>query len=174
MSYLKLIQTYHHSKIQCNNIGRCPHCCEYVFLSKTEKKRHFQVFHPKARVPKSSVSDKQSMSQRTKRNERVTASPSLVYLSAVSSSSPGQAGRDSSVKNTVELGTSIESDYDDGELCVVCGLGEEEDEDDEVWVECTKCFNWVHKSYMPPQYLFTVKDEDFFCPDCFLKKPRRS
>ena len=44
----------------------------------------------------------------------------------------------------------------------MCGLGKEEDEDDEVWVECTKCFNWVHKSC---QYLFSVKDEDIFCPD---------
>ena len=65
----------------------------------------------------------------------VTASPRTVYL--VSSSSPRQADKDSSVKNTVELDTSIESDYEDRGLCVACGLGEEEDEDDEVWVECT-------------------------------------
>ena len=51
-----------------------------------------------------------------------------MYLSAVSFSSLGQAGKDSSVKNTVELGTNIESDYDDGGLC------EEKDEDDKVWV----------------------------------------
>ena len=38
------------------------------------------------------------------------------------------------VKNTVELGTSIESYYDDGGLC---GLGEEKYEDDEVQIECT-------------------------------------
>ena len=33
-------------------LGRCPHCPNYVFLSKTEKKRHFQVFHPKIRMSK--------------------------------------------------------------------------------------------------------------------------
>ena len=71
------------------------------------------------------------------------------------------------MKNTIELGTSIGSDYDDGGLCVACGLGEEEDEDDEVCVECTKCFNWLHKSCLHPRYLFSVTDEDFFCPDCF-------
>ena len=59
------------------------------------------------------------MSQRTKRIERVTAPPSTVYLSAVSSSSPGQAGKISLVKNTVKLGISIESDYDDEGFCSV-------------------------------------------------------
>ena len=29
-----------------SELGSCPYCCEHVFLSKTEKKRHFQVFHP--------------------------------------------------------------------------------------------------------------------------------
>ena len=27
-------------------LGSCPQCPEYVFLSKTEKKRHNQMFHP--------------------------------------------------------------------------------------------------------------------------------
>ena len=33
---------------------------------------------------------------------------------------------------------------------------EEKDEDDEVWVECTKCFKCVQESCLPPQYLFSV------------------
>ena len=31
------------------NLGNCPHCPDFVFLSKTAKKRHLQVFHPKKR-----------------------------------------------------------------------------------------------------------------------------
>ena len=34
------------------DLGRCPHCPDYVFLSKTEKKRHNQVFHPQKRSSK--------------------------------------------------------------------------------------------------------------------------
>eukprot|EP00731_Ephydatia_muelleri_P006877 Em0003g1125a len=31
------------------NLGNCPHCPDFVFLSKTAKNRHLQVFHPKKR-----------------------------------------------------------------------------------------------------------------------------
>lgn len=31
------------------SLGSCPHCPDFVFLSKTAKKRHLQVFHPTKR-----------------------------------------------------------------------------------------------------------------------------
>ena len=31
------------------NFGSCPHCPDFDFLSKTAKKQHLQVFHPKKR-----------------------------------------------------------------------------------------------------------------------------
>ena len=30
-----------------NGVGRCPHCPAFVFLSKTEQKRHLRLLHPK-------------------------------------------------------------------------------------------------------------------------------
>ena len=41
---------------------------------------------------------------------------------------------------------------DDSTLCVVCKLGEDEDEEDEVWIECTQCYRWVHESCLLPNY----------------------
>ena len=50
----------------------------------------------------------------------------------------------------------------------MCGLTEEDDEEDEVWIECTKCLKWVHKSCLPPHHPHDA-DDNFF----YLKGGRR-
>ena len=30
------------------------------------------------------------------------------------------------------------------EVCVVCGLSEDNDDGEEIWVECVRCLNWTH------------------------------
>ena len=48
------------------------------------------------------------------------------------------------IKEEIEVRAEEEND----ELCMVCGLGEnEDDEEGELWVECTRCWNWTHKMY---------------------------
>ena len=53
------------------------------------------------------------------------------------------------------------------EQCIMCGLTED-DEEDEVWLECTKCLKWVHKSCLPPYHPHDT-DDDFLYLDCTTK-----
>ena len=249
-----------------DGLGRCPHCPNFVFLSKTEKKRHFQVYHPKKRIciPKHSLSKKKfkcnhklsanrvcgqmfnsiyklrkhrkNSSHQAKR-KRSTASS--LYLSS-HSQSPRQVDQNPVHSlDTVEsehhpLDTAIESDGEpdpldvavesdcepdpldvavesdcepdpldvavesdcepdpavgsdeepanrtnvsdsasEDALCIICGLGEEEDEDEEVWIECTKCLNWVHESCLLPQHPYSSQDKDFLCPECYNSTKKR-
>lgn len=52
------------------------------------------------------------------------------------------------------------------EKCIMCELGGE-DEEVEVWIECTQCSRWVHESCILPNYPFNSQDSDFLCPDCY-------
>ena len=70
-----------------------------------------------------------------------------------------------------------DEDSTDLECCVMCSLTEDDDEESELWVECSQCSSWVHESCCPPNHPFSAKDEDFLCPlRCggISKKPRRS
>ena len=63
----------------------------------------------------------------------------------------------------------------DDDLCVVCGLGEDKDnEEGELWVECTMCLNWTHIKCVPENYAHSHSDEDFLCPMCTCGKRRKS
>ena len=73
----------------------------------------------------------------------------------------------SAAKDEVEAKADDITDYDEpNELCVVCGLSEEDDEEQETWIQCTQCFSWVHESCLPIGYPYTSEDEYFLCPDC--------
>ena len=42
------------------NLDRCDVCPSWSFLSKTEKGKHYQLFHPKHKIPKSTSTEKKS------------------------------------------------------------------------------------------------------------------
>ena len=69
----------------------------------------------------------------------------------------------SEIKSYVTTATTSD---EGAEKCIVCELGEDEDEEMEVWIECTQCFRWVHESCLLPNYPFKSQDNDFICPDC--------
>ena len=52
--------------------------------------------------------------------------------------------RESYFKGDTEM-----KELNEEEQCIMCGLTEEDDEEDKVWIECTK---WVHKSCLPPHH----------------------
>ena len=57
--------------------------------------------------------------------------------------------------------------YDEpNELCVVCSLSEEDDEEQETGIQCTQCFSWVHDSCLPIAYPYALEDEYFLYPHC--------
>ena len=67
------------------------------------------------------------------------------------------------IKEEIEVRAEEEND----EFCVVCGLEEnEDDEEGELWVECTCCCNWTHIKCIPENYGHAHSDEDFVCPIC--------
>jgi hypothetical protein len=252
------------------NLGNCPHCPDVVFLSKTAKKRHLQVFHPKRR----SVVRKKSSQSAEKRlawkcnhqlcsgavcgqmfgtlyqlrkhrkiakhqanRKRISAAmpdsegdnppPNNLSDSEEPNPLPGDmsdsegdnpppgdmsdseaenpppsnmsdfegdnlpsdtsdleeavtvlpAGHSRGAKTVTVLPPSEIKSYvttattsDEGaEKCIVCELGEDEDEEMEVWIECTQCFRWVHESCLLPNYPFKSQDNDFICPDCYRR-----
>ena len=55
----------------------------------------------------------------------------------------------------------------------MCGLTKEDDEEDKVWIECTKCLKWVHKSCLLPHHPHDADDDNFLCPDYTTKKPKQ-
>ena len=74
---------------------------------------------------------------------------------------------DGEMESVVEGG----DEGDDDGWCILCGLTED-DEEDEVWIECTKCLQWVHKSCLPPHHPHDADDDDLLCTDCTTKKPK--
>ena len=214
-------------------LGHCSHCPNYVFLSKTEKNRHFQVFHPKKRKPKTKhvtpskrfqcsfkitptqVCDerfgniyllrkhrKTTSHQRKKKARRPqTIDPDIeLYVARVrgaiatgtareadiekegSGVKEGDGEKESDVEggdedsekeSDVEGDAEMKEDEDEDEECIMCGLTEEDDEEVEVWIECTKCLRWVHKSCLPPHHSHDADDDHFLCPECNTKKPKR-
>lgn len=199
---------------QDNNHGRCPHCPNFVFLSKTEKKRHFQVYHPKRRAAQTTkVAQTQKRFKCTYQSSDVracglqfgsiyqlrkhrknsghqvarkkrSAASSVYHTSQQLNADTGARAGDEPSADKVEgraddersvAEDQVEPRADDitndepNELCVVCGLSEEDDEEQETWVQCTQCFSWVHESCLPIGYPYTSKDESFLCPDCHAK-----
>ena len=59
------------------------------------------------------------------------------------------------------------------ECCIMCGLTEDDDEESEIWIECTMCLEWIHKSCLPPRYCQPETDEHFVCPECSVVKRRK-
>ena len=57
------------------------------------------------------------------------------------------------------------------EQCIV--WTEEDDEEDKLWIECTKCLKQVHKSCLLPHHPHDADDDNFVCPDCTTKKPKQ-
>ena len=60
------------------------------------------------------------------------------------------------------------------ELCIVCGFGEEDDDEGDKWVECDQCSNWVHIRCLPDYYSYKEGDEEYVCPVCLRRKKPRS
>ena len=56
------------------------------------------------------------------------------------------------------------------EVCMVCMLPEENDEEGEIWVECTQYFIWIHVKCIPADCIVDFTDDDFACPTCFRGK----
>ena len=58
------------------------------------------------------------------------------------------------------------------EKCIICELGEDEDEDEEVWIECTQCYRRIHESclILILNYPYSSKNDDFLCPECYRQK----
>ena len=52
------------------------------------------------------------------------------------------------------------------EVCIVCGMGEEDDSGVETWVLCDRCSNWIHEKCVPEDHIYEVTDDDFLCPKC--------
>lgn len=52
----------------------------------------------------------------------------------------------------------------DLECCVMCTLTEDDDQEPELWVECSQCSSWVYDSCLPPNDPFSAKDDDFCVP----------
>ena len=67
---------------------------------------------------------------------------------------------DSERESDVEGDTEMK-ELNEEEQCIMCRLTEEDDEEDEVWIECTKCLKWVHESCLPPYHPHDT-DDDFF------------
>ena len=71
--------------------------------------------------------------------------------------------------------SEVRDERADDDLCVVCGLGEDKDnEEGELWVECTLCLNWTHVKCIPENYAHSHSDEDFLCPMCTCGKRRKT
>lgn len=64
----------------------------------------------------------------------------------------------SEIKSYVTTATTSD---EGAEKCIVCELGKDEDEEMEVWIECTQCSTWVHDSCLLPNYPFKSQDNDF-------------
>ena len=60
------------------------------------------------------------------------------------------------------------------EVCVVCGLSEDDDDGEEIWVECVRCLNWTHLKCLPKEYPFHYNDQLRFCVSNVLKKKKAS
>ena len=84
----------------------------------------------------------------------------------------GETEKESLADGDSERESDVEGDTEMKELNM-CGLTEEDDEEDEVWIECTKCLKWVHKSCLPPHHPHDADDDNFLRPDCTTKKPKR-
>ena len=56
----------------------------------------------------------------------------------------------------------------DNEVCVVCGYGEDDGEEGELWVECVRCLSWTHHKCLPESYLDHT-DPEWQCPLCLKK-----
>ena len=63
--------------------------------------------------------------------------------------------------------THIENADDDEEHCVTCGLTDD-DKNEEVWIKCTYCFQWVYEHCLPNDYLYSAEDIEFLCPCCAI------
>ena len=73
-------------------------------------------------------------------------------------------GMDSVINNN-----SLSSLYPEDEVCIICGFGEDYDEDEELWVEWVRCLNWTHVRCLPEEYPFHYADPDFPCPICYCQ-----
>ena len=74
-------------------------------------------------------------------------------------------GMDSYINNSLSL-----LDPEGEEVCIICGFGEDDDEDEELWVECVRCLNWTHVRCLPEKYPFHYADPDFPCPICLKRR----
>ena len=259
----------HLPSVQESELGRCSDCPEYVFLSKTEKKRHLQVFHPQKRKPRQQKSPasggkfqcmyklgpkdmcgakfpttyqlrkhrKEAKHQRKKKHQKTPVAPPEVsqYVTRVmqaiataeetdeteviAAETPDEAEEDeaedagnsaseedeaedagnSASEEEDEAGNSASEGEDEAEgagnftseeeeefeleqqvehaegteCCIMCGLTEDDDEESEIWIECTMCLEWIHKSCLPPRYCQPETDEHFVCPECSVVKRRK-
>ena len=173
-----------------SDLGHCTYCPKFVFMSKTEKKRHFQVYHPKRtttqkRNPRKKKATSRQVKHATTSHQLFDTpeplnSPNMSEDEGGNSSDDSEAPHNESDHNLLQSppipSTSCPETADKGDdstLCVVCELGEDEDEEDEVWIECTQCYRWVHESCLLPNYQFSPQDKDFLCPNCHKRSTRR-
>ena len=172
---------------QESELGCCLYCPEYTFLSKTEKKRHLQVFHPKRRTP--------SLGKVPKPRGKFTCSNQLIQTQKCDATFPNmymyllrkhrkeaKHQRKSKIqKASVHYGvdqyvsrvmTAITADEAGSTNASFETDTESDDEEAERWIECSKCMYWIHKSCLPLHYSHAETDEIFLCPECAIKKPR--
>ena len=162
----------------------CTYCPKFVFLSKTEKKRHFQVYHltSQQRNPqKKKATSHQLKRATTVRQLLDTAeplnSPDMSEDEGGNSSDDSEAPHNEADHNPPQSPPipSCPERADKGDistLCVVCELGEDEDEEDEVWIAHSATGGSTKAVYCQTQFL--PQDNDFLCPKCHRHSTRQS
>ena len=65
-------------------------------------------------------------------------------------------------KRTLKCGQKWE--WDEEEECEMCGRGYEEKDDDDDWIGCERCTNWIFKDCLPCK--FDIENDDYVCSEC--------
>ena len=46
-------------------------------------------------------------------------------------------------------------------VCIVRGIGEEDDSGVETWVFCDRCSNWICEKHLPEDHIYEITDDNF-------------
>ena len=173
------------------NLDRCDVCPSLLFLSKTEKAKHYRLFHPKHKIPKPTSTEKKSKVRKCNYKENGiqcnAGFPS--YHKLKQHKDLAQHKRSKSLNkvpvnkrnnfNIKEFSQNNESPHGaeetewekENEVCAECGLenteiSEDEDEEDleTSWVECDVCKRWFHLAY----FGMTNAEKLFRCESCWF------
>ena len=164
-------------------IGTCDHCRAYSFTSKTEKQRHYSLFHRRQKAPTGPPKETlfvcadascgklftcaASLSRHKKSSGHKNAATKRLIPSAKKTA---KRQLKEAIRQAAFDDSSSESEDDEGTtVCDAkpsCRIDTDLETKDPVWIQCHKCSDWFHIFCVNLTQADVEKITNYLCPSC--------